>query len=312
MYPKDVIQYVNARADIKDLYGIKMLSRNETFGEQEQDFSFDIEKWMFTQGVLESKEIKKYIIFLKNMKKIFLNIRENFEVKNPGRAGEKDELQLYTCPEQMFFIANSLYIMDSFGVEGDVLECGAFKGFSSSCLSWVCNYLNRKLIVADSFQGLPPPRYEFETGYYKESDFKGTFTEVTSNVNIFGRSSNVEYIKGFYCDSLKGFNRKLALLWLDVDLYSSAMDVLENTFNYLDKKGVIFSDEIPDNGVNDEGLFNMTGDYVPKAYNDFFAKSKIDYRAVRLFSSVGLVLPRTKTNPKFMMNQNTKLYSLCN
>src|SRR5262249_21421141 len=43
-------------------------------------------------------------------------------------------------------------------VQGDVVECGCFKGAMTVNLSIVCQLTGRRLKVYDSFEGLPPPR----------------------------------------------------------------------------------------------------------------------------------------------------------
>ena len=43
-------------------------------------------------------------------------------------------------------------------VEGVVVECGCFMGGSTANLSLACEITGRRLIVYDSFEGLPPPR----------------------------------------------------------------------------------------------------------------------------------------------------------
>src|SRR5437660_187565 len=41
------------------------------------------------------------------------------------------------------------------GLAGDVVECGAWKGGSAANLSLVCRIVGRRLLVYDSFEGLP-------------------------------------------------------------------------------------------------------------------------------------------------------------
>ena len=41
-------------------------------------------------------------------------------------------------------------------LSGDVVECGTWKGGSAANLSLVCRIVGRKLLVFDSFEGLPP------------------------------------------------------------------------------------------------------------------------------------------------------------
>lgn len=70
---------------------------------------------------------------------------------------------------EMLMIAYTCYVLNSYNCMGNILECGYFKGFSSTCLSIICDYFDKELYVADSFQGLP----ENDDPYYKTGDFKG-------------------------------------------------------------------------------------------------------------------------------------------
>jgi O-methyltransferase len=60
--------------------------------------------------------------------------------------------------------------------EGVVVECGCWKGGSTTNLSLVCDIVGRELIVYDSFEGLPAPE---KTTSMQLSDHRG-FTAVTS------------------------------------------------------------------------------------------------------------------------------------
>jgi len=42
-------------------------------------------------------------------------------------------------------------------MQGDVVECGCWKGGATVNLSLICKITGRKLKVYDSFEGLPPP-----------------------------------------------------------------------------------------------------------------------------------------------------------
>lgn len=43
-------------------------------------------------------------------------------------------------------------------IDGVIVECGSYKGGSTSNLSLVCSLVNRQLEVFDSFEGLPEPK----------------------------------------------------------------------------------------------------------------------------------------------------------
>jgi len=189
---------------------------------------------------------------------------------NPEKKGEKDYGNIHTSPSEILAISSYLYVLDSYGVQGDVLECGCCYGHSSCCLSLVCNYLGRKLIVADSFAGLP----DSESAYYKKGDFAAPFEEVRSHIETFGKISSVEFVKGFYSESLKGFSKPLCAIWMDVDLCQSAFDVLENTYAMLSKNGLLFSHEMGAAFFVNNALRKDTGNHeLPKAFKKFFIEN---------------------------------------
>jgi hypothetical protein len=55
-------------------------------------------------------------------------------------------------------------------VKGDVLECGTWKGGTATNLSLACRIVGRKLMIFDSFEGLPQgdPR-DREAKFYKRA-----------------------------------------------------------------------------------------------------------------------------------------------
>jgi hypothetical protein len=195
--------------------------------------------------------------------------------------------------DAMLPIANYLYVLQSFGVDGDCLECGAFKGSSTACLSYVCKELGLTLHCADSFAGLPSSE-----GHYGKGDFAGARAEVESNVRRCGNIEAVNWIEGWYESSLQGFARPLAVIWMDVDLQQSVLDVMENVFPNLDRHGVIFSDGFsvgvdftPDNRIA------LTGGE-PAGFYRFFENRGIEVTAIPAGpKGMALILPRPDQTP---------------
>jgi hypothetical protein len=222
------------------------------------------------------------------MSSIFERIFAHFLKDNPGREGRKDEVAVATSPEEMLCIARALYVLDSFDVDGAVLECGCFKGFSSCCLSWACDFLGRELIVADSFQGLP----DVEHTFYDAGDFRGDFEGVSSTISALGRPECVRFVKGWFSESLSGVDDPLSLMWLDVDLYQSTLDVLGNVYGNLDPRGVIFSHEFADEFIDDQGLIKSApGEDVARAFRTYFEGRGISYRAKFLTGCLAVMVP---------------------
>ena len=139
-------------------------------------------------------------------------------------------------------------------IDGDLIECGCWKGASSVNLSIVAKIAGRKLWVCDSFEGLPDegeilhtaPHFHMK-GKYHKGDFLGAFDEVKSNVSNYGEIDSCVFIKGFFEHSLKTIpNNKYVFAFLDVDLVSSTKDCLLHIWPRLQENCQIYSDDAGD------------------------------------------------------------------
>ena len=140
---------------------------------------------------------------------------------------------------EMISIAHHLYVLKFAGVKGSFAEFGCFKGFSTAKLSYACSLLKIPMLVFDLFEGLPPSSSDF----YKAGDFAGSLDEVRDNVTSFGCIDSVTFYKGFFSNSLKRVAiPPLMTIWMDVDLISSATDVMA-VADRLDRQGAIFTHE---------------------------------------------------------------------
>lgn len=250
--------------------------------------------WLLDQGRSDPC-VRQWIYFLGAHYAQFRIIGDLFPRVNQGRIGQKDEVAVQTTPEEMLTIANHLFILKSHGVEGTVLECGCFKGFSSCCLSIVCGRLGYPMVIADSFAGLPEISDESEAGHavddrgrtYRGGDFAGSRAEVEQNLRTFGDPAEVELVEGWFAETLKGWNRPLALLWLDVDLWSSTLDVLRPCLPALDPRGCIFSHEFTPQDIGEDRIISTGG--VPGAINQVVGQDDPDYEARYLLGNTGIV-----------------------
>ena len=130
------------------------------------------------------------------------------------------------------------------GSEGDVVECGCFRGGSTANLSLVCRIVGRRLIVFDSFEGLPAPtpgdRYANDR---TEGFLKAGLDEVRANVEKYGAIEVCEFRKGWFADTLPGLEGPVALCFLDVDYQASLHDCVLNLWPLLTERGYMFIDE---------------------------------------------------------------------
>ena len=128
--------------------------------------------WLVSEEGRRHSGVCQWINFLAAHYAQFRIIQELFPKMNPGRQSMKDWFGMGTTPEEMLVIANQLFILRSYGIEGSVLECGCYKGYSSCCLSISCRRLGYPLVIADSFAGLPAdPNEVGDDRYYQVGDF---------------------------------------------------------------------------------------------------------------------------------------------
>ena len=193
---------------------------------------------------LSIPSVYRYISYLKLMAETSHAIAEVYDLRSGAiMKGQKEHLRQVDI-DDVLYMANHLYLLSSFGVEGALLECGCSHGYSTCCLSHACARLGRRLYSADSFEGLPQP--PDDESYFRKGDFAASLEETSANVGALGRPEAVTFLRGWFSNSLKGWNEPLCMIWLDVDLYESARDVIENTLSSLDHRGVIYSHEFTD------------------------------------------------------------------
>jgi len=134
---------------------------------------------------------------------------------------------------------------------GDLVECGAWKGACSASLSLVAALVGRKLIICDSFAGLPDEGAHLylaphsETyGYLRGGMFAGTQDEVRATLRAYGRPEVCEFVAGYFAESLQGWSRTVAFAFLDVDLPVSFHACLRAIWPYLTDGGALYVDDV--------------------------------------------------------------------
>jgi O-methyltransferase len=270
-------------------------------------------RWLMAEG-RDDPSVRQWINFLAAHYARFRIIRELFPRVNPGRTGMKDACSTQTIPEEMLAIANQLFILKSHGVEGAVLECGCFKGYSSCCLSVACRHLGYPLVIADSFAGLPPVpdggvAIDAFGQPYQAGDFAGSRVEVEQNLRSLGCPDGVELVEGWFSDTLKDWSRPLALLWLDVDLYASAMDVLKPCLPAIDPRGCIFTHEISPDQIRDSKIVDTSG--VAGALAHALQEDDRDYEAEHVRGSTAIVGRHTSLCVRSHRLLNEMIPALC-
>jgi O-methyltransferase len=139
------------------------------------------------------------------------------------------------------------------GIAGDLAETGVWRGGACILMRAVLaayGSVDRKVFVADSFQGLPPPepeRYPADQGAtaHRASFLAVSQAEVEDNFRKYGLlDEQVVFLPGWFKDSLPGAPiERLAVLRLDGDFYSSTMEVLTALYDRLSPGGFCIIDD---------------------------------------------------------------------
>jgi O-methyltransferase len=125
-------------------------------------------------------------------------------------------------------------------VPGAFVECGVWRG-GASIYARACLPEDRKIIMCDSFEGLP---FDPKEPRYNEQDFLSvSLDEVKQNFNNYGVDKNLEFVKGYFCDTLKNLKEPIAILRADGDMYSSTMDILNNLYSHVSPGGYVIIDD---------------------------------------------------------------------
>lgn len=138
-------------------------------------------------------------------------------------------------------------------VPGDLIETGVWRGGATIFMRAIlkdCGVQDRRVWVADSFEGLPPPNPE----EFPEDEGDELYTKEVLAVSLeavkdgFRRygllDGQVRFLKGWFRDTLPSAPiQKLAVARLDGDMYESTMDALVNLCPKLSPGGFLIVDD---------------------------------------------------------------------
>lgn len=140
-------------------------------------------------------------------------------------------------------------------IPGDLIETGVWRGGASILMrgylaAWEIN--DRKVWVADSFEGLPVPSLPEDEGWDFSVDkvpiLAVSLEEVQENFRRYNLLDNqVKFLKGWFRDTLPHASiDRLAVLRLDGDLYESTIDALNALYHKVSPGGFIIVDDYGD------------------------------------------------------------------
>ena len=166
-------------------------------------------------------------------------------------------------------------LKDLKNIEGDYVECGTYRGSTlipTALYSSITGFFkNKKLIGIDTFNGFPVEEHDerdlpsyFKILYQSKLITKDHYNKAKKRTNNFKSLShlknnyfldikeifdicslfpNVSLLKGTFQELTPKFDRKIAILYLDGDLYESYLVCLNNLYQKVTTGGVIIFDE---------------------------------------------------------------------
>ncbi len=138
-------------------------------------------------------------------------------------------------------------------VPGDFIETGVWRGGACIFMRGLLkaySVTDRRVWVADSFEGLPPPdaaKYPHDKGMHLEQfrELAVSVEEVKRNFERYGLlDDQVTFLKGWFRDTLPTAPLKqVAIMRLDGDLYESTWDGLTALYPRLSPGGYVIIDD---------------------------------------------------------------------
>jgi O-methyltransferase len=152
----------------------------------------------------------------------------------------------HTTEEMLTFIREILAIPRN--VRGCIVHAGSYKGSDSAKFSLAAQLAGRRLVVCDSFKGLPAndERQRTLDGrdlVLTEGQFAGSLNEVKTNIARFGALNACDFVEGWFEESLVNWSRPIATVYLDVDLATSTRACLKYLYPWLSPSQPLYSQD---------------------------------------------------------------------
>jgi O-methyltransferase len=136
----------------------------------------------------------------------------------------------------------STLLRQALSIEGDVWECGVYKGGTAAMLAKIMieSKVSKKLLLFDTFAGMPET--DADRDLHQEGDFADTSAE---DVAAYVNAPDVAVLReGFIPDTFAGLeSHRIAFAHIDVDIYKSILDCLEFIWPRLSSGGFIVFDD---------------------------------------------------------------------
>lgn len=138
-------------------------------------------------------------------------------------------------------------------VSGDIIETGVWRGgacIMARAVLMAYGITDRKIILADSFEGLPPPYgkaypADKDATWHEMTPLAVSLEDVRENFKKFDfLDDQVVFLKGWFKDTMPLVeSKKIAVLRLDGDMYESTITVLDSLYDKVTAGGWVIVDD---------------------------------------------------------------------
>jgi hypothetical protein len=201
--------------------------------------------------IMEMPWRKSFILLLRrvSLRNIFENYKSSFSIFLQENYHHVENLTLL----DPFRLDNNIKLLNQVSnIEGDIAECGCYKGGNAILMAlWLKEHrIEKKIILFDSFEGLPLTSDEMDKGY-NPGQFIASYDELILKIQELKLENYFEINRGWFKDTIPKFmasniNLKFSLLHIDCDLYESTMDCFPPLIKLLNIDGVAILDDFND------------------------------------------------------------------
>lgn len=186
-------------------------------------------------------------------RRAYLKVWPDSRLPDIGRMIDSDkEFEVMfdaVCPEANYSYERKYNLDQLFkmvlNIEGDVAECGTYKGASAYFLARhiITSPLSKRLCLFDSFAGLSSPSPQDGT-WWAKGDLASSMDDVLATLSSLGDQSFVDLFPGWIPERFSEVaSRKFCFVHIDVDLAEPTLDCLNFFYSRMTTGGLILFDD---------------------------------------------------------------------
>jgi O-methyltransferase len=201
-----------------------------------------------------------------------------------------DKYKSHTMIPEELFITNLELCSNFLSVEGDIVECGVWRGGMIAALTEQAE-LKKRAHLFDSFEGLPPAQeidgkeaLRWQQNTSSETYYDNCTADESFAINAMKKSGSNNYrlYKGWFQNTLGQYEGKpISILRLDGDWYDSIKVCLDKLYPFVTEGGVIVLDDY------------YTWDGCTKAVHDYLSEIKSASKVYQWNNQVAYIIKKS-------------------